>query len=351
MSIRYQRNQYIILGLLGILLFLAIVLGNQPIVAPGGCRGGGMRKLTTFFLVVTLLATLTACSGTAATPTAVVSTTRTSTTAATGASTATSASKTVVATPTTASASKAAATAVSASTKAAATTVKTAADDAVVTLADAIPVKLEGDKIVFAGKGATVNGKTLTIAATGAYNISGKLNNGQIVVDTQAAEKVVLLLNGASITNATGAGIYVANTEKVVITLVEGHAEQRHRRGQVHLPPIPATDAPNAAIFSHDHLTINGTGSLMVKANYNNGITSKDDLKNTRAADIVVQAANDGLRGHDSLTVKAGTLTITQGSDGLQANNDEHDEQGYVVIEGGTLNITAGRTASRRRPT
>jgi hypothetical protein len=36
MSIRYQRNQYIILGLLGILLFLALVLGNQPIVAYGG---------------------------------------------------------------------------------------------------------------------------------------------------------------------------------------------------------------------------------------------------------------------------------------------------------------------------
>jgi len=36
MSIRYQRNQYIILGLLGILLFLALVLGNQPIVAYSG---------------------------------------------------------------------------------------------------------------------------------------------------------------------------------------------------------------------------------------------------------------------------------------------------------------------------
>jgi hypothetical protein len=36
MSIRYQRNQHIVLGLLAILLFLALVLGNQPIVAYGG---------------------------------------------------------------------------------------------------------------------------------------------------------------------------------------------------------------------------------------------------------------------------------------------------------------------------
>ena len=287
-----------------------------------------MKKLARLFLVATLLATLTACSGTAATPTAVVSTTRTSTTAATVASTATSASKAV-------------ATAVPASTKAAATTVKTAADDAVVNLADALPVKLEGDKIVFTGKGATVNGKTLTITAAGAYNISGKLNDGQIVVDTQDAEKVVLVLNNASITNATGAAIYVANAGE------GGHhpggrdAEQRGRRVQIHFPDA-TTDEPDAAIFSHDDLTINGTGSLTVKANYKDGITSKDDLK-INGGKITVQAANDGLRGRDSLTVKAGTLTINAGGDGLLANNDEDAEQGYVVIEGGALNITAGQ--------
>jgi len=36
MSIRYQRNQLIVLGLLGVLLFLALALGNQPIVAYSG---------------------------------------------------------------------------------------------------------------------------------------------------------------------------------------------------------------------------------------------------------------------------------------------------------------------------
>ena len=287
-----------------------------------------MKKLARLFLVATLLATLTACSGTAATPTAVVSTTRTSTTAATVASTATSASKAV-------------ATAVPASTKAAATAVKTAADEAVVNLADALPVKLEGDKIVFTGKGATVNGTTLTITAAGAYNISGKLKDGQIVVDTQDPQKVVLFLNNANITNTTGAPIYVANAEKVVITLVDG-TQNSVTDGTKYVFADPATDEPNAAIFSHDDLTINGTGSLMVKANFNNGITSKDDLK-INGGQITVQAANDGLRGRDSLTVKAGTLTITAGGDGLQANNDTDAEQGYIVIEGGTLNITAAK--------
>ena len=41
-------------------------------------------------------------------------------------------------------------------------------------------------------------------------------------MDTKDAATVLLVLNGADITNTTGAAIYVANAEKVVITLAEG---------------------------------------------------------------------------------------------------------------------------------
>lgn len=34
----------------------------------------------------------------------------------------------------------------------------------------------------------------------------------------------------------------------------------------------------DAAIFSHDALTINGNGSLTINGNYKHGIVSKDDL-------------------------------------------------------------------------
>ena len=200
-------------------------------------------------------------------------------------------------------------------------------------------IKLEGDSITFEGSGATVNGNTITITSAGMYSISGTLNDGQIIVDTEDKEKVVLVLNGADITCSTSAPIYVNNAEKTVITLADG-TENYVTDGSSYIFE-DAEDEPNAAIFSKDDLTINGNGSLTVNANYNNGIASKDDLKITGGS-ITVNAVNDGIKGRDSIAVKDGTITINAGGDGMQSNNDEDAEKGYVVIEGGTLDITAG---------
>ena len=94
-------------------------------------------------------------------------------------------------------------------------------DDSVNT-ATAASITLEGDTIRFEGTGAEVNGSTVTITAAGTYAISGTLNDGQIIVNTQDKEKVVLLLNNANISNASSAPIFVQNAEKTVITLAEG---------------------------------------------------------------------------------------------------------------------------------
>lgn len=81
------------------------------------------------------------------------------------------------------------------------------------------------------------------------------------------------------------------------------------------------TDEPSACVYSKDDLTINGTGTLNVIANYNNGIVSKDDLKVT-GGNISVTAVHDGLRGKDSVTVKDGVITVNAGGDGIKSNND-----------------------------
>lgn len=166
----------------------------------------------------------------------------------------------------------------------------------------------------------------------------------ELVVDTKDNENVVIELHGVDITNSAGAPIYVANAEKVVLTLVDG-TQNTVTDGQQYVYPEAgigeeATDEPDAAIFSHDDLTINGAGELTVNANYKNGITSKDDLKITGGV-ITVNAANDGIVGRDSLAIKDGAITVSAGGDGIQANNDEDAAEGTIVIEGGTLDITA----------
>ncbi len=201
-------------------------------------------------------------------------------------------------------------------------------------------IQLEGDSITLDGSGATINGNIVTITSAGSYSISGTLNDGQIVVNTEDEETVGLVLNGADITCSTSAPIYVLNAEKTVITVADG-TENYITDGASYIFEDAAENEPNAAIFSNDDLTINGDGSLTVNANYNDGISSNDDLKIT-GGNITVNAANDGIQGSDSVAVRDGVITITAGGDGVRSKNDEDAEKGYISIESGTLNITAG---------
>ena len=75
-------------------------------------------------------------------------------------------------------------------------------------------IKLNGDSVTFEGAGVTVDGMLITITSAGVYEISGVLNDGQIVVDTQDEATVVLLLDGAQLTCTTSAPIYVRNAQK-----------------------------------------------------------------------------------------------------------------------------------------
>ena len=201
-------------------------------------------------------------------------------------------------------------------------------------------VTLEGNSIAVAGNGAIFDGSTVTITTAGTYSISGTLDDGQIIVDTEDEDTVFLILDGVEITCSTSAPIYVSNAEKVVLTLAEG-TENYVTDGDSYVFEDAESDEPNAAVFSKDDLTINGSGSLTVNANYNNGIASKDDLKITGGT-IIVKAVNDGIKGRDSLAVLDGEITVNAGADGIQANNDEDAAEGYIVIEGGVLSITAG---------
>ena len=200
-------------------------------------------------------------------------------------------------------------------------------------------IVLNGDSISTDGGGATVDGTTVTITAARTYSISGTLNDGQVIVDCDDEEDVTLLLNGADITCSANAPIYVVSAANAVITLADG-TNNYVTDGTTYTYETTDTDEPDAAIFSHDDLKINGTGSLTVDANYNNGIASKDDL-DILAGNITVTAVNHGIKGRDSVVMVDGDVTVNAGGDGIQSNNAEDAEKGYVTIEGGTLDITA----------
>jgi hypothetical protein len=210
-----------------------------------------------------------------------------------------------------------------------------------VTTSEVTCVNLNGTSISVSGQGAAVDGSILTITAAGTYDISGTLSDGQIRIYTNSGEETVrLVFSGVNITCSNSAAVYVINAGKTIITLTEG-TENYLTDGDTYVIENTADNEPNAAIFSNDDLTINGSGSLTVNANYNNGIQSKDDLKITGGR-ITVNAVNDALKGKDSVAIKDGVIALTAGNDGIQASNDQDAAQGYAVIEGSTLSVTAG---------
>ena len=202
-------------------------------------------------------------------------------------------------------------------------------------------IVLNGASISVSGAGATVNGSVVTITEAGTYVVSGTLTDGQIAVAAANTDKVHLVLNGADITNKTGAPIYASQCDKLIITLAEGTKNSLTDGGANFQYADTTEEEPNAALFCKDDLTINGNGSLTVNAGFKNGIGSKDDLLIV-SGDITVTAANHGLRGNDSVTMLSGSLNITAANDGIQTNNTEDPSLGWILIENGTLTITAG---------
>ena len=205
----------------------------------------------------------------------------------------------------------------------------------------------EAVKITLSGKTAACNSSNVqiedgvvTIKAAGVYVLSGTLTDGTIVVDAGDDDKVQLVLDGVSIMAADYAAIYAKNADKVFVTLAEGAGNSLTVSGD-----YVQTDDNNvdAVIFAKCDLTLNGTGSLTVKDNTGHGIVSKDDLVVTGGT-YTIYSQDHCLNGKDSVRIADGTFNLSCDEDGIHAGNDDQQD-GYVYIEGGDINISVGDDA------
>lgn len=196
-------------------------------------------------------------------------------------------------------------------------------------------IRLNGASAETDAEGVTVNGSVITITAPGTYEISGKLENGQLLVETNG--EVTLILMNAEIFCENSAPIYVKSAKQVTITLAEGSSNVLQDGGAYQ---TDAAGEPEAALFSKADLTIGGSGALTVRTNYLNGITGKDTLI-IEGGILSVTAVNHGIKGKDALIVKGGELTVDAGVDGIKATNDTDTALGSVQIHGGSIQIKA----------
>lgn len=213
-------------------------------------------------------------------------------------------------------------------------------------ITDAVYIHLNGTSISVEGDEnsyTSVSGSTVTITHSGAYYVDGTLDDGQINVNVpdEAADPdtVKIFLNGASITGKSDSPFVVTNAENTSINLVDG-TENTLSDGDT------AYTSGAAVILAKDDLTIKGgdegTGTLIITANTQDGIVCNNDLKiNGGVIDITASSAEkkDGIVGKKSVTVKSGSVKVKAEGDGIKSS------KGSIAVSGGNVKVKAGNDA------
>ena len=192
--------------------------------------------------------------------------------------------------------------------------------------------------------GITQSGSVYTITKAGEYTVAGLLSEGQLIVDAGDEDEVTIVLNGTSVTCSTGSPIYVKNASEVKIKSEENSFnEVIDNRAEA--TEDSSDDTGNAAIYAACDLKLVGKGALVVTANYNNGIQSKDDLS-IKNVIVKVTAVNNAIKGNDAVDIESGNIiAISTKGDGIKTSNsnlsNKGNQKGIVTITGGNIDIYA----------
>ena len=200
---------------------------------------------------------------------------------------------------------------------------------------EAINITFSTNGVECSNKSVKISGSVATITEKGTYVVSGKTENGQLLVNISKDEDVHIILKGADITCKSSAPIYIKSADKAIITLYEGTDNSLTDTTNFAYSDSAAKE-PNATLFCKDSLTINGSGSLKINGRFNNGIQTKDHLK-ILGGDIAVNCTNDAIKGKDSVTIAGGNLELTAGGDGITSSNADVEGTGYVNILAGNI--------------
>ncbi len=202
-------------------------------------------------------------------------------------------------------------------------------------------VTMDGTTATATNDKVKIEGGKITISASGSYEFTGKLDDGQIYVNIadEAADPgtVKLFLNNATITGKTDAAILIENAENTSINILDG-TENFIYDGATYPEKV------TAAIYAKDDLTIksggeNGDGKLRIEAMTQDAVHCNNDLKITGGTLKVKTEQGDGLRGKTSVEIKGGKVDVNADGDGIKST------KGKVEISGGKIEIKAGNDA------
>lgn len=201
----------------------------------------------------------------------------------------------------------------------------------------AVTIQLNGTTATASSNSVKISGSKITITEEATYVVSGELTDGMLIVNAPDTAKLQIVLSGANIASKTSAALYILEADKVFLTLADGTANTLINGGT-----FTAIDDNNidAALFSKQDLTLNGSGSLTVTSPAGHGIVCKDDLVITNGT-YTVNSSSHGLDANDSVRIANATLNIDAGKDAIHAENNDDASLGFIYIASGTIKAEA----------
>lgn len=163
------------------------------------------------------------------------------------------------------------------------------------------------------------------------YVLNGTTGNGSFTV--VGDKKYEVKLNNANITNPDSAALNLLSKKRAYIvladgttnTLADGTTSQNDHKG---------------ALYSKGKLLFNGSGSLSVTGNYNNGIHSTDYIVFRKGNNVYVKSVkNHGIKANDGVYINGGILNVEVSAAAAKGINCES----HIEVNGGrTTVITTG---------
>ena len=186
----------------------------------------------------------------------------------------------------------------------------------------------------------SLDGSIYTITSAGTYTLSGYLN-GEILVDAGDDDEIVIELSGVTIEYNLDAPIKIVNASKVEISAKKNtdNVIKDTRSAKT----VDTDTLGEGAIYAKTDLQLKGNGTLVIIANYNNGIHTTKDLK-IKNLSLKVTAVNNAIKGNDSVTINSGNIVvISTAGDGIKTENTDANKKGVVrgdITINGTASVT-----------
>lgn len=163
------------------------------------------------------------------------------------------------------------------------------------------------------------------------YVLSGSTSNGSFTVVGE--KKYAVRLEGVSITNPDSAALNLLCSKRAYIVLGEGTTNTL-------ADGTTSQNAHKGTLYCKGKLLMNGSGSLSVTANYNNGIHSADYIVFRTGNNVYVKSsAGHGIKANDGIYINGGILNVEVSAAAAKGINCES----HICVNGGrTTVITTG---------